>query len=265
MKTPINSTETTSQTHDEFLASLRDAHANGRPLAYFRQWPEAYLIEAGLPKDWLKKCGLINADGDIPSQCSQRQFAAIVSKRFGKPVNQAAVSRAIVDGLNIAVTPSNGRLKTDAALRWWETNRAGVGGSVIATEAEDKAARQRIAREREEMELAQTKRREQFQKGETISVAVVKGYIAGIGAKIAGFYDRLIEDKDGLRADVQSAGIKLGISAETLHLLDGELAKRFVTANDGIKAEFRMAEADARKRIEELQREQVRAELAGKN
>jgi hypothetical protein len=27
------------QTHAEFLASLRDAHQNGRPIAYFRQWP----------------------------------------------------------------------------------------------------------------------------------------------------------------------------------------------------------------------------------
>jgi hypothetical protein len=265
MKNPMNTTEPSNQTHDEFLASLRDAHANGRPLAYFRQWPLAYLIEAGLPNDWLKKCGLINADGEIPSQCSQRQFAAIVSKRFGKPINQAAVSRAIVDGLNVAVTPSNGRLKTDAALRWWETNRAGVGGSVVATEAEDKAARQRIARERDEMELAQTKRREQFQKGETISVAVVKGYIAGIGAKIAGFYDRIIEDRDGLRRIVHEAGLKLGIAGETLHLLDSALAKEFVTANDGVKAEFRMAQADARKRMEELQREQIQAELAGRN
>jgi len=136
------------QTHAEFLASLRESHQNGRPISYFRQWPVEYLVEAGLPQDWLEKCGLVKTDGtatDLPNQCSQRQFAEIVTKLFGKPVNQAAISRAVrFEGLNLAVTPSNGRLKTDAALRWWEANKAG---------------RQRIAREREQMELDESKRR----------------------------------------------------------------------------------------------------------
>ena len=161
-KMKTDSTATSPQTHAEFLASLRDAHQNSRPISYFRQWPVEYLIEAGLPQDWLEKCGLVKTDGaalGLPNQCSQRAFAEIVTKLYGKPVNQAAVSRAIKDGLNVAVTPSNGRLKTDIALRWWEQNKAGVAGSLIASEQEDKAARQRIAREREQMELDEIKRR----------------------------------------------------------------------------------------------------------
>ena len=265
MKNTTNPTpETTEQTHAEFIESLRDAHKNGRPIAYFRQWPSAYLIEAGLPNDWLKKCGLMNDDGAIPSQCSQRRFAAIVSKLYGKPVNQAAVSRAISEGLNVAVMPGNGRIKTDVALRWWEENKAGKGGSAVASEAEDKAARHRIAREREELELAQTKRREQFQQGETISVAVIQNFISGMATKIAGQYDRAIEDRDGLRAVVRAAAMRRGMSEENLHLLDTDLAKEFITANDAIKAEFRNLQLAAHQRTEELRQEQIASALAGK-
>jgi hypothetical protein len=170
---------TSGQTHAEFLQSLREAHAGGRPLGYFRQWPVEYLVEAGLPDEWLRKCGLIQPDGTaakLPNQCSQRQFAEIISKLYGKPINQAAVSRAIKDGLKVTVTPSNGRLRTDAALRWWETNRAGLGGSAVATEAEDKAARQRIARQREQLELDELER---LQSGKWILLAEVEIIFAG--------------------------------------------------------------------------------------
>jgi hypothetical protein len=181
-QTPANTARkpaNSGQTHAEFLQSLRDAHAGGRPISYFRQWPVEYLVEAGLPDEWLRKCGLIQADGaaaKLPNQCSQRQFAEIVSKLYGKPVNQATISRAIKDGLNVAVTPSNGRLKTDAALRWWEQNKAGAGGSAIATEAEDKAARQRIARQREELELEEIQRQ---QSGKWVSLAIAKQAASG--------------------------------------------------------------------------------------
>jgi hypothetical protein len=152
----------TPQTHAEFLASLREAHQNGRPISYFRQWPVEYLVEAGLPQDWLEKCGLVKTDGtatELPNQCSQRQFAEIVTKLFGKPVNQAAISRAVrFEGLNLAVTPSNGRLKTDAALQWWRTNKT-TSTEEAATEAEHRRERQRIAREREEIELNIIKRK----------------------------------------------------------------------------------------------------------
>jgi hypothetical protein len=160
-KTGERKPATSGQTHAEFLQSLRDAHAAARPVSFFRQWPAEYLREAGLPQDWLEKCGLIQPEGaaKIPTQCSQRAFAALVTRLYGKPINQAAVSRAIKDGLKACVTASNGRLRTDAALRWWEINRAGVGGSAVASEAEDKAARQRIARQRDEIELAELERK----------------------------------------------------------------------------------------------------------
>ena len=143
-------------------ASLREAHQNGRPISYFRQWPLEYLIEAGLPQDWLEKCGLVKTDGtpsNLPNQCSQRRFAEIVTKLFGKVVNQAAISRAVrFEGLNVAVTPSNGRLKTDAALQWWRVNKT-ASVEDVTTEAEHRRERQRIAREREQIELDEMKRR----------------------------------------------------------------------------------------------------------
>jgi hypothetical protein len=253
--------ETPKQTHAEFLASLRDAHNQGRPIAYFRQWPVEYLIEAGLPPDWLKKCGLIQPDGSaakLPSQCSQRGFAAIATRLYGKPVNQAAISRAVrKEGLAVAVTPSNGRLNTDVALRWWEAQKIGS-----ATEVDAKAARQNIACEREALELAAIKRREKKETGELISMAVVQNYIAGIGSRIAGHTDKLIEDKPGLRAIVRAAGLSLGISEETLNQLDSRLAVDFVTANDALKSEFKVISEAARKHIDEVQAEQIKKELS---
>ena len=196
-ETPINAERKpaiSGQTHAEFLQSLREAHTGGRPIAYFRQWPVEYLVEAGLPPDWLKKCGLIQPDGTaakLPNQCSQRQFADIVSKLYGKPVNQSAIGRAIKDGLSVAVTASNGRLRTDAALRWWEQNKSGVGGSMIATEAEDKAARQRIARQREEMELEEIQRR---QSGRWVLTDAAAAIIGGTMGQYHSYNKNLLEN-----------------------------------------------------------------------
>jgi hypothetical protein len=255
--------ETTEQTHAEFLASLREAHADARPVSFFRQWPTAYLIEAGLPQDWLEKCGLIHDGGKLPSQCSQRKFAEIVTKLFNKPINQAAVSRAIhSEGLKVAVMPGNGRLKVDVALRWWEENKAGKGGSAVATEAEEKAARQRIAREREEVELAEIKRRQQFQTGEVIPLATAKSVITGCASQVAGFYDRLIEDRNGVRKIVGDAGTRIGILPELLSRLDFELASDLQKANDSVKVEIGRLAAEADKKFDDIKNEQIRNELS---
>jgi hypothetical protein len=140
----------------EFLASLLDAYERARPLKFFQQWRPADLIAAGIPREWLKENGLLEAG--LPAWCSQRSFAEICERTFGRVVSQAAVSRAVrLEGMAAHVTASNGRIRTAAALEWWRVNKASSEAE-ITSEAEHRRERQRIAREREQLELEELQR-----------------------------------------------------------------------------------------------------------
>ena len=95
-----------------------------------------------------------------------------------------------------------------------------------------------------------------FKRGKLISVDLIRNYVGGIGARISGHYDKLIEDRQGLRGVVKSCGAQAGISEEHLHILDSALAKEFVTANDHVKNEFRTLQEDAKTQIDEWINEQ---------
>lgn len=150
-----------SQTHAEFLASLFEAYTKARPLAFFRQWRPEDLLDSGIPRDWLEQNHLVKADGgatEFPTFCSQRDFAEIVTKMFGTPVNQSVVSRAIRnEGMANCVTASNGRIRTDSGLQWWRQNKT-ASVEAVTSEAEFKRERQRIAKEREQIELDRIKK-----------------------------------------------------------------------------------------------------------
>ena len=164
------------QSRADFLKSLFAAYQAARPLSFMRQWRPEDLLEAGIPREWLEQNHLVKGDGsttDLPNRCSQRQFAEIVTKTFGKAVNQSAVSRAIKDGLSVAVAA--GRLKTDAALQWWRANKT-ASVEEVASEAEHRRERQRIAREREQLELEEIQRQ---QSGKWISLAAAEQAAAG--------------------------------------------------------------------------------------
>src|ERR1035437_6594594 len=62
-----------------------------------------------------------------------------------------------------------------------------------------------------------------IKRGKQISVDLIKNNIGGIGARISGHYDKLIEDREGLRGIVRSCGIQSGISEEQIHALDSAL------------------------------------------
>ena len=83
-----------------------------------------------------------------------------------------------------------------------------------------------------------------------------------MAAKIGEIYDCAIEDRLGLRHVVHEAGLKQGIPEDVLNLLDAVVFQGFVAANDKIKAEFRMMQLAAQKRVEDLREEQMQAELA---
>ena len=150
------------QTRDDFLKSLFEAYAKARPLSFLRQWRPEDLIASGIPRDWLQENHLLKTDGesaDLPSWCSQRKFSEIATRTFGRAVNQSSVGRAIrSEGMASCVTATNGRIRTDAGLQWWRVNKT-TSIKEAATEAEHRRERQRIAREREQMELDESKRR----------------------------------------------------------------------------------------------------------
>jgi hypothetical protein len=143
----------------EFLASLLDAYTKARPLRFFQQWRPQDLIDSGIPTAWLRENHLLGGPDELPAWCSQRRFAEIATRTFGRTVNQIAVSRAVrLEGLAAHVTASNGRIRTAAALEWWRANKAS-SETEITSEAEHRRERQRIARQREEIELAEIERK----------------------------------------------------------------------------------------------------------
>jgi hypothetical protein len=58
----------------------------------------------------------------VPSQCSQKQFAEIVTKKFGIRIYPAQISRALKQGMPDGGW-GTGKLRTRTALEWWETHR----------------------------------------------------------------------------------------------------------------------------------------------
>jgi hypothetical protein len=172
------------------------------------QWEERKLAEAGL----IDATAALAAG--LPSQASQRQFAEIVYKLFGKPTSQAEISRAVRDGLKVCVTASNGRLRVAEALRWWEAHRAGVGGSAVAAEAQDKAARQSIARRKEQIELDELERQisEKWILRETATYTFCRAF-----KENHFFVKRLLEKY--LARDVENFAKTLNITPETVAAL----------------------------------------------
>jgi hypothetical protein len=196
----------TPQSRADFLASLFAAYQAARPLSFMRQWRPEDLLEAGIPREWLEQNHLVKGDGsttDLPNRCSQRQFAEIATKTFGKAVNQSTVSRAIKDGLSVAVAA--GRLKTDAALQWWRANKT-ASVEEVASEAEHRRERQRIAREREQLELEEIQRQKS---GKWISTDTASQIASGAMRQYHDYLKGLLETVSPEKLETFCVGIGL--------------------------------------------------------
>lgn len=111
----------------------------------------------------------------------------------------------------------------------------------------------RVDKMRREQERRDFERfKEDKERGLYVLLSDVIGYAAGSARQLAMHYDKLIEDKDGLRAAVQAAATELALADEQRLKLDVLVAASFLTANSGLKSRFKKLAAETQERIEAL-------------
>lgn len=112
-----------------------------------------------------------------------------------------------------------------------------------------------------EVNLRRAERLEAFEQGNLVPFAAVKGYISGLGGRLAKFYERLIEDAGGIRRIVQEESSNAGVPAEVRALIDTRLAAALAAANDGVKQEFLAAREFALAEVEKIRKAQQEASI----
>lgn len=244
----------------EFYASLRKAHADARPKNYFMQWPTEYLIAAGLPRDWMIKCGLIKSDGvadvnsDCPQDCSIRELCLHLEKLFGVVVDKMKVSEALNTWMKPARKDKHNPIKRDIAVKLWQEN---VGGSPedAKTAADYKKAILKIERDQKQLDLDEAKK---LTDGKWGLISSMKSFALGLAALVAGLFDKFIEDKDGARRIVREVYLKCGATEEMVLRADALLASEFQTANDGLKKQCGIEGERAFKRFEQQRKDELK-------
>lgn len=245
----------------EFYASLRKAHADARPKNYFMQWPTEYLIAAGLPHDWMIKCGLIKPDSiedvgsDCPQDCSIRELCVHLGKVTGTTPDKMKVAEALNTWMKPARKDKHNPIKRDIAVKLWMEN---VGGTPedAKTAADYKREILKVEKEQKQLELDKFKKENDGKWG---LVASMKSAVLGLAAILAGYQDRFFEDKDGARKIVREAAARCGATEEFILRQDAELAKDLPAANDALKTQCAIEGEKCFKRFEADNRERMKA------
>ena len=201
------------------------------------------LVGIGL----VKRGGLVNvgigsngkpAPVEVPDYCSQAQLAAILSEIYNVPVNPMQVSRAINEE-GMPGRQKNQSVKTSLAIPWWEENKVrkvAEGQGTLFQQATAAELQRKIDEgRRAKMEADELER---STSDKWIRFAVVKGFFAGTAQQLAGAYDRMIEDRAGLRARVAEVLAAQGLTPELCQNVDAALAAEFPKAVDELKDTF---------------------------
>ena len=196
----------------------------------------------------------------LPTYCNGTRLAAILTKKFGRLVIPSAITRAVRDEGMIGKQP-NGSWRVSDAVKWWETHRASQGEDFARLMAEANIAEMRKKISDAKKSRLEADRVEREVSGKWIQFDTVKSYMAGLGSRVANQYDGLIESKDGLRLLVQEVMAANGIAPETARAIDAQIAERFATANDEIKAQFRKLADDATAQFAAARRQQLKNQL----
>jgi hypothetical protein len=108
-----------------------------------------------------------------------------------------------------------------------------------------------------ETDLRRKLRLEQFEQGNLIPFGAVTSYIAGIAGRLSKYYERLIEDKAGVRRVVREAIEANGFTnPDLISAVDARLAEQLAKAHDDLKLEFAAARDFAMTEIEKIRSEQ---------
>ena len=149
--------------------------------------------------------------------------------------------------------PVTKRFNVPACFEWYKAHKMPrTGGNVTQEQADlfesDRVDKIKRAQERRDFERFE----EAKARGEYVRLDAVIGYAAGSARQLTVHYDKLIEDKEGLRASVQGALSELGLSEEQRLKLDVLVAASFLKSNSALKARFKKIASDLDEKIEAL-------------
>ena len=215
---------------------------------------EKELIRAGIVKSELSLTGLI-ANGDA--------CAEFIRKTFQFPCTRKDVSdwmrgrRLPVGASPFPLKTTDGHFKAIEVESWGKAYLPKVGssnGNAGKDPRQIKEANEARISQLEADEL------ERSLSNKWIQFAIVKNYVFGMAGRVCLFYDKMIEDSDGLRKIVRNT-LEGFVTPEQILVIDERLAIAFISANDDLKAEFKRAQLDAQKHFDDARKEQSKTIL----
>lgn len=216
---------------------------------------EKELIRFGLVRNEIADAGEISGS----TACAE-----FIRKVFNYPCQKQDVThwsrgRKLPPGAKqFPLKDGAGRFKALEVEAWCKESLPDMAGKKGGTTKDPRQRKEEADARRAEMEADEMERQTS---GKWILFASVKSHINGMAAKVCGFFDRAIEDKDGLRRVVREAMARCGATEDLVQTVDAELAKDFVTYNDTLKAECAKTAADAQKHFESERKEQLKGSL----
>ena len=148
--------------------------------------------------------------------------------------------------------PVTKRFNVPECFAWYQMHKIPKTGEVTQEQADlfesDRVDKIKRAQERRDFERFE----EAKARGEYVRLDAVIGYAAGSARQLTVHYDKLIEDKEGLRASVQEAAKELGLTEEQRLKLDVLVAAAFLKSNSALKAKFKKVASVLGEKIEAL-------------
>ena len=217
------------------LDALQRRHMKGFPLKNY----QADLLRKHRPK-------LFGESGDAPICDTLEAIAQLISTTFKVDCQKQYISRwCNGEYLEPGIPPfpqrdpATKRFDVKACLDWYKSHKMPRNGEVTQEQADlfesDRVDKIKRAQERRDFDRFE----EAKARGEYVRLDAVLGYAAGSARQLTVHYDKLIEDKEGLRSSVQEAAKELGLAEEQRLKLDVLVAAAFLKGNSGLKAKFK--------------------------
>jgi len=121
-----------SKLQQERTDAIRAFWAEGKPAKFFEAYQAQDLIDAGIPKPDLVKCGLIKTESsgqlkDLDKPTTLRKCADIMSEAYGEFIAPMRISRAFTDK-GAPGRKTNGQIVPSELMRWWDEHERKDGG-----------------------------------------------------------------------------------------------------------------------------------------
>jgi hypothetical protein len=191
---------------------------------------------------------------------TNREIARLISEHFIFPCLEHSIAKwrrgeDIPPGTPLfpQPDPATKRFNVPACYEWFKAHKMPRTGGNVTQEQADLFESDRVDKVKRAQEHRDFERFEEAKaRGEYVRLDAVIGYAAGSARQLTVHYDKLIEDKEGLRASVQWAASELGLSEEQRLKLDVLVAASFLKSNSALKARFKKIAADLDEKIEAL-------------